>query len=138
MQIFGSIVYALVSILVYVFLSYLLGNHLVRIVLVAILIVLMIVTFLCEVAVWGNRLVPRFAVARWIATEMRQPAQDDPLFLDNVCAICFDVSRNTAEVRLTVCNHVYHIRCLAKWLTTMHTCPTCRQRLRPPGWFPRL
>ena len=44
------------------------------------------------------------------------------------CAICTVELEET--VRPTKCGHYFHAECLAKWLSTKQTCPTCRCTLR--------
>jgi len=46
-----------------------------------------------------------------------------------VCVICLD----EGELVPTACNHLFHPKCIAIWLDTATTCPTCRATLRKPG-----
>ncbi|XP_020605503.1 E3 ubiquitin-protein ligase TRAIP-like [Orbicella faveolata] len=41
------------------------------------------------------------------------------------CNICTEVIRDGAAC--CPCGHVYHLKCLNKWLNQRHTCPTCRE-----------
>ena len=77
-----------------------------------------------------KRSAPRRAILYWIRTAMRTPAANDPRLVSDYCAICFVTPTDRNDVRLTVCNHMYHVGCLAQWLYTQNTCPTCRRVLR--------
>jgi len=49
------------------------------------------------------------------------------------CAICCDEIKHKTTVSETLCGHVYHSKCLRKWITKecrLPTCPTCRADLR--------
>ena len=46
------------------------------------------------------------------------------------CAICLDSMRIGADVyQVEGCKHVFHRRCLGRWLEEAATCPLCRRRL---------
>ncbi len=50
------------------------------------------------------------------------------------CVICMnplDVQRLPARM-VTPCGHVFHNKCLHKWMDVKMECPTCRQPLPPP------
>ncbi|CAM0884666.1 unnamed protein product [Alopecurus aequalis] len=42
------------------------------------------------------------------------------------CTICFDGLEQESAVELPSCEHVFHRRCITKWLSTARTCPICR------------
>lgn len=49
------------------------------------------------------------------------------------CCICFDEFEETADVRVTLCNHVFHNHCIIEWFKTRYhsgqhfDCPYCRE-----------
>ena len=50
------------------------------------------------------------------------------------CAICCEPIKSRQHMTVTQCNHVFHKKCLKKWLTetcSTPTCPMCRQDVRP-------
>ena len=49
------------------------------------------------------------------------------------CVICCDDIKYKSTISETSCGHVYHSKCLRKWITKecrIPTCPTCRADLR--------
>lgn len=45
-----------------------------------------------------------------------------------LCSICQNNFKKYNKIRLLNCNHVYHQRCIDKWLLEMsHKCPICRE-----------
>ena len=42
------------------------------------------------------------------------------------CSICLEEFQTGFEVTRMPCSHVYHEKCIAKWLQTSHFCPLCR------------
>ncbi len=44
---------------------------------------------------------------------------------DQDCPICFNNMKNKV-VKYTVCKHVFHKKCLNKWLEDNSSCPSCR------------
>ncbi|KAK9995997.1 hypothetical protein SO802_020683 [Lithocarpus litseifolius] len=42
------------------------------------------------------------------------------------CSICLEEFQTGFEVTRMPCSHVYHGKCIAKWLQTSHFCPLCR------------
>lgn len=44
------------------------------------------------------------------------------------CSICFE-SMKEKIVSITLCNHIYHEKCLNDWLNVNKTCPLCRNNL---------
>ncbi|MCO5612060.1 hypothetical protein L7F22_066322 [Adiantum nelumboides] len=44
------------------------------------------------------------------------------------CAVCLETFEGQDEVSvLPPCNHVFHVRCIKKWLPVKLSCPLCRQ-----------
>ena len=47
------------------------------------------------------------------------------------CPVCLEDDDSRADtVRLTRCEHTFHIDCIAPWLQRHKTCPKCRARVR--------
>ncbi|KAK9995998.1 hypothetical protein SO802_020684 [Lithocarpus litseifolius] len=42
------------------------------------------------------------------------------------CSICLEEFQNGSKVTRMPCSHVYHGKCIFKWLKTSHSCPLCR------------
>lgn len=44
------------------------------------------------------------------------------------CSICLSpvVKETTGRVELSVCNHTFHLACIAKWMAKSDKCPNCR------------
>ncbi|KAF3964743.1 hypothetical protein CMV_010997 [Castanea mollissima] len=42
------------------------------------------------------------------------------------CSICLEEFQTGFEVTRMPCSHVYHGKCIVKWLQTSHFCPLCR------------
>jgi hypothetical protein len=57
---------------------------------------------------------------------------DDSLLLDVkiICHICKDCYSQGSEVSTTPCCHIFHLRCLERWLLSKGTCPLCRRSCR--------
>ena len=50
--------------------------------------------------------------------------------LNTSCLICMENYKENEYKRiLPLCNHVYHKKCIDKWLKTTATCPVCRTKL---------
>ncbi|EPS68825.1 hypothetical protein M569_05945, partial [Genlisea aurea] len=45
------------------------------------------------------------------------------------CAICKDSFSVGSLVKQLPCFHLYHPRCISRWLSTKNTCPLCRYQL---------
>ncbi|EAR83200.3 C3HC4 type (RING finger) zinc finger protein (macronuclear) [Tetrahymena thermophila SB210] len=50
-------------------------------------------------------------------------------FKEQICAICLDDFEYDDLVRKTKCNHMFHEKCLYKWLFKYISCPMCNQDL---------
>jgi E3 ubiquitin-protein ligase RHA2 len=44
----------------------------------------------------------------------------------NTCSICLSDFRKRSTMRKLKCDHIFHKRCIDKWLHTSINCPTCR------------
>jgi len=51
--------------------------------------------------------------------------------INGVCIICYE-DLNLYKVIKTKCNHIYHDKCLDKWLEDGNSCPSCRFVIREP------
>jgi hypothetical protein len=51
----------------------------------------------------------------------------------SICLVCLDVEqeeeKEIVEIVRTKCGHVFHSKCLAKWVPHNTTCPMCRQSI---------
>ena len=46
---------------------------------------------------------------------------------NNMCTICQSIFKKVNKVRLLKCKHIYHQKCIDKWLSEIsHKCPICR------------
>ncbi len=45
------------------------------------------------------------------------------------CCICSENYIKNDEIRLLVCNHYFHKKCVTEWLKITKTCPYCRQEI---------
>ena len=45
---------------------------------------------------------------------------------DNTCAVCLDQVEPSHDKRQLGCMHMFHSRCLGKWVNKGGTCPSCR------------
>ena len=51
---------------------------------------------------------------------------------DVECVVCLSKIEEGDEIRVLRCDHMYHKNCLDKWVGfKKHTCPLCRESLRP-------
>lgn len=51
---------------------------------------------------------------------------------DNPCSICLEaVLKGQTEQGLHACSHSFHAKCLAPWLKSHSSCPTCRAVIEP-------
>ena len=56
--------------------------------------------------------------------------KSDDILLKTSCLICMeDYKENEYKRILPKCNHIYHKKCIDKWLKKNATCPVCRTKL---------
>ncbi|KAF7023958.1 hypothetical protein CFC21_036380 [Triticum aestivum] len=48
------------------------------------------------------------------------------------CPICLDQEGATTAWKETVCGHIFHERCVERWLQAKGSCPMCRLQLQQP------
>lgn len=49
---------------------------------------------------------------------------------DDPCTVCLENFEIGETANSLNCNHIYHNRCISRWLSVGHTCPTCRRVVR--------
>jgi hypothetical protein len=49
---------------------------------------------------------------------------------DEICCICLDNYFKNKIVRKLICEHVFHIGCIEKWLSENSNCPMCRRNFK--------
>ncbi|GJN17946.1 hypothetical protein PR202_gb05054 [Eleusine coracana subsp. coracana] len=68
------------------------------------------------------------ALPRWRFKEddvsMRNREHDD-----QQCCICLAQYRDKEEVRQLPCTHMFHLKCVDRWLRIISSCPLCKQEL---------
>ncbi|XP_075767908.1 E3 ubiquitin-protein ligase TTC3 isoform X1 [Pelodiscus sinensis] len=69
--------------------------------------------------------------SKWIKTNYSTTSDDDP------CIICHE-ELSQEDLCVLECGHSFHKRCIATWLKTQSTCPTCRVHVLLPEDFPKL
>jgi len=47
---------------------------------------------------------------------------------DHLCSICLAPYEEGDDVRIVMCMHKFHKRCIDPWLRTHPTCPVCKNR----------
>ena len=50
------------------------------------------------------------------------------------CSVCLESMKRGPPLVQTSCDHVYHRRCLSRWIAISACCPECRTPIRHP-WF---
>jgi hypothetical protein len=45
------------------------------------------------------------------------------------CIICMENFENHDKILKTICNHIYHRKCIVKWMLQNRNCPICRKKL---------
>lgn len=55
-------------------------------------------------------------------------SKDDILKQQDVCAICLDEFKKKKQIRvLNKCHHVFHLKCIDKWIMYKYNCPLCNE-----------
>ena len=54
----------------------------------------------------------------------------EDIFTD-LCSICLDDYKEGETIIKLNCNHIYHKKCLEKWLLKNKTCPYCKTEIKP-------
>jgi len=49
--------------------------------------------------------------------------------LDKECVVCLEPYEKEDEISKLPCNHIFHYKCISKWVLTNQTCPLCRDNL---------
>ncbi|XP_031480942.1 E3 ubiquitin-protein ligase At4g11680-like [Nymphaea colorata] len=55
---------------------------------------------------------------------------EHPKDTESECCICLAEYKDKDEVRELPCSHIFHLRCIDKWLTIISSCPLCKQHLQ--------
>ena len=50
---------------------------------------------------------------------------NDNEYLNKFCPICQDDIEEKSIIRMLSCNHIFHCKCIDKWLETNKNCPLC-------------
>ena len=50
-------------------------------------------------------------------------------YIDTTCPICLEDIK-CKDLYISSCNHIYHKKCIYKWLESKNTCPTCRYNIQ--------
>jgi hypothetical protein len=67
-------------------------------------------------------------ILKFISTYNRFKKNDSDIGKE--CVICTDLFRLNEGKRTLVCGHVYHKKCIDKWILDYKTtCPLCRQKI---------
>ena len=70
---------------------------------------------------------------------MNFPCRWCPLSMRVQCCICSDLFvNNGTDIAATPCGHVFHEHCLARWLISSSTCPSCRKIVIQNAVIPKL
>ncbi len=48
---------------------------------------------------------------------------------EDTCAICKQTFKGTDIIKEFCCKHIFHKKCLLKWLQTSNFCPLCKYNL---------
>ena len=59
------------------------------------------------------------------------PKCDNKLIYKNekICSICLENILYKNDIIKTKCNHIFHTKCIEKWLSKQNTCPICRDKI---------
>ena len=52
--------------------------------------------------------------------------KNNKLFMENYCTICLENYNCKQIIAILDCNHVFHKKCIHKWLSNKNMCPICR------------
>ncbi|CAL4954920.1 unnamed protein product [Urochloa decumbens] len=69
------------------------------------------------------------ALPRWRFKEQPDVPRDRD-HDDQECCICLAQYREKEEVRQLPCTHMFHLRCVDRWLRIISSCPLCKQELK--------
>lgn len=50
-----------------------------------------------------------------------------------MCVVCLDPFKTKDVLALCPCGHVFHKKCLNKWLKRRLVCPMCMEEIKPPS-----
>ena len=63
---------------------------------------------------------------------------DDGLVSEPTCAVCLENFLIGSNVTTMPCSHIFHTKCILKWLARNHVCPLCRFELPKLKAFGRV
>ncbi|GAM19291.1 hypothetical protein SAMD00019534_024660 [Acytostelium subglobosum LB1] len=70
---------------------------------------------------------PKYQYTRPISNSIRNREEGQG------CVICInDIEENDSEYMITPCDHLFHERCLLRWMDFKMECPTCRRPIPAP------
>ncbi|XXG48141.1 hypothetical protein AAC387_Pa02g2664 [Persea americana] len=52
------------------------------------------------------------------------------VFAAGVCTVCLEAFEAGKDAKRMPCGHLFHDRCISKWLARDRSCPTCRCPLK--------
>ena len=52
----------------------------------------------------------------------------DVTFIVGTCTICIDKLYDKQQCRILSCFHIFHKKCVTKWLLKDPSCPTCQKK----------
>jgi len=69
--------------------------------------------------------------------KLKKKKMSKKLFINNdkgknekpICCICLRTMKINDEVSLLKCQHLFHFKCLDKWIETKEDCPICRNKI---------
>ncbi|KAK4883711.1 hypothetical protein RN001_007030 [Aquatica leii] len=62
-------------------------------------------------------------------TRKRKNSNEELDYSKDCCSICFDKFKTSRTQRLS-CEHMYHAKCISRWLSTNPSCPLCRTAIQ--------
>ncbi|EDK31529.2 zinc finger, C3HC4 type (RING finger) protein (macronuclear) [Tetrahymena thermophila SB210] len=63
--------------------------------------------------------------------------QQNPI-QEEQCSVCLIEFQESDQIRITICDHIFHSECLLQWLKSQENCPNCRkdlQRRKLKYWY---